>query len=47
MSNSTISIVEDEAIVSADFANKLRKLAYEIVGTTDSGEEAIEIARQI
>jgi CheY-like chemotaxis protein len=44
MSNPEILIVEDEAIVSADIANKLRKLGYEIAGSTGSGEEAIEIA---
>jgi PAS domain S-box-containing protein len=47
MSKSTILIVEDEAIISADLANKLRKLGYDIVGKTDTGEEAIEIARQM
>ncbi|MFH0994180.1 MAG: sigma 54-interacting transcriptional regulator [Pseudomonadota bacterium] len=46
MSNPSILIVEDEAIVSADIANKLRKLGYEVAGTTDSGEEAIEIVRR-
>ncbi len=46
MSNSAILIVEDEEIVSADIANKLRKLGYEIAGSTGIGEEAIEIARR-
>lgn len=46
MGNPSILIVEDEVIVSADIANKLRKLGYEIAGTTDTGEEAIEIARR-
>ncbi|MFZ3045036.1 MAG: response regulator, partial [Desulfatirhabdiaceae bacterium] len=46
MSNPAILIVEDEAIVSADIANKLRKLGYDVVGSTDTGEEAIEIARR-
>ncbi|MBI5591306.1 MAG: response regulator [Deltaproteobacteria bacterium] len=46
MSNPSILIVEDEAIVSADIANKLRKLGYEVAGTTGTGEEAIEIARR-
>ncbi|MGD9973289.1 MAG: sigma 54-interacting transcriptional regulator [Desulfatirhabdiaceae bacterium] len=44
MSTPAILIVEDEAIVSEDIANKLRKIGYEIAGTTDTGEEAIEIA---
>jgi two-component system cell cycle sensor histidine kinase/response regulator CckA len=47
MSSPTILIVEDEAIVSADIANKLRKLGYEIAGSIGTGEEAIEIARRL
>jgi PAS domain S-box-containing protein len=47
MSNPAILIVEDEAIISADLASKLRKLGYEIIGETDTGEEAIEIARKM
>jgi PAS domain S-box-containing protein len=46
MSNPAILIIEDEEIVSADIANKLRKLGYEVAGSTDTGEEAIEIARR-
>ena len=46
MSNPAILIVEDEAIVSADIANKLRKLGYKVAGSTGTGEEAIEIARR-
>ena len=46
MSKPAILIVEDEAIVSADIANKLRKLGYEVAGSTGTGEKAIEIARQ-
>ncbi|MGD9974072.1 MAG: ATP-binding protein [Desulfatirhabdiaceae bacterium] len=45
MSNPTILIVEDEAVVSADIANKLRKLGYGVTGSTGAGEEAIELAR--
>ena len=46
MSNRSILIVEDEAIVAADLANKVRKLGYNVIGTTATGEEAIELARQ-
>ncbi len=46
MSNPAILIVEDEAIVSADIASKLRKLGYEVAGSTDTGEEAVEIVRR-
>ena len=46
MRKPAILIVEDEAIVSADIAGKFRKLGYEVAGSTDTGEEAIEIARR-
>jgi len=41
MGKATILIVEDEAIVATDLAGKLRRLGYEVVGTTAQGEEAI------
>jgi AmiR/NasT family two-component response regulator len=47
MSNPTILIVEDEAIISADVANKLRRLGYKVVGSTDTGEEAVKLALQL
>ena len=47
MGNPSILIVEDEAIVSADIASKLRKLGYGVAGSTGSGEEAIEISRRM
>ncbi len=47
MGNPAILIVEDEAIVSADIESKLRKLGYDIAGTTGTGEEAIEIAGRL
>jgi CheY-like chemotaxis protein len=31
MNNPTILIVEDEAIIAADIANKLRRLGYEVL----------------
>ena len=34
MSNPGILIVEDEAIISADIANKLHRLGYEVAGST-------------
>ena len=42
MRNTAIRIVEDEANVSADIAGKLRKLGYEVAGSTGAGEEAID-----
>jgi two-component system cell cycle sensor histidine kinase/response regulator CckA len=46
MSVPAILIVEDEVIIAADIANKLRRLGYEVVGLTNTGEKAIEIALQ-
>jgi signal transduction histidine kinase len=42
----SILIVEDEAIVAADLAAKLRQLGYHIAGTTATGEEAVTLARE-
>ncbi len=47
MSNPSILIVEDEAVISADIANKLRNLGYAVAGATDTGEEAVEFARKL
>ena len=41
-----ILIVEDEYIVAADLKQTLEELGYEIAGVTDSGEAAIEMARE-
>ena len=46
MSNLSILIVEDEAIVAEDLASKVRQLGYDVVGTTSTGEEAVELTRQ-
>lgn len=46
MSNYSILIVEDEAIVAEDLAGKVRKMGYDVAGTTATGEEAIELARR-
>ena len=45
MSKPTVLIVEDEAIISADIANKLQRLGYEVAGSTDTGENAVKLAR--
>lgn len=47
MTNSSLLIVEDEAIVAEDLANKVRRLGYTVVGTTMTGEEAVELVRQL
>jgi signal transduction histidine kinase/AmiR/NasT family two-component response regulator len=44
MSSLSILIVEDEAIVAADLAAKVRQLGYDVVGPTATGEEAVELA---
>jgi PAS domain S-box-containing protein len=44
MNKTTILIVEDEAIVAADLAGKLRQLGYEVAGIAAKGEEAIVLA---
>jgi PAS domain S-box-containing protein len=46
VSKASILIVEDEAIVAEDVGNKLKRLGYEICGTTGSGEEAVALARE-
>jgi PAS domain S-box-containing protein len=47
MPNPAILIVEDEAIVAEDLAQKLRRLGYEIRGTTARGEAAVGLARDL
>ncbi len=44
---SRILVVEDEAIVAADLRLQLTELGFEPVGSTLSGEEAIELAGQL
>ena len=46
MSDIQILIVEDEAIIAYDLASKIQRLGYDVVGTTSTGEEAIELARR-
>ena len=47
MSKLSILIVEDEAIVAEDLANKIQQLGYDVAGTTATGEEAVELARRL
>ena len=47
MNKAAILIVEDEAIVAADLAAKLRQLGHEVVGTAGKGEEAVAMARRL
>ena len=41
MSKATALIVEDEVIVAADLANRLKVLGYDVIGMVESGEEAV------
>jgi CheY-like chemotaxis protein len=43
----SILIVEDEAIVAADIGERLLKLGYQVAGTTDSGQDATEMAMEL
>ena len=46
MSDATILIVEDEAIVAEDLAQQLGRLEYVVCGITGLGEEAVALARE-
>lgn len=46
MSKNNILVVEDEAIVSKDIQQSLKKLGYNIVGASATGERAIELANE-
>lgn len=46
MSKNNILVVEDEAIVSKDIQQSLKKLGYNIVGSSATGEKAIELANE-
>jgi CheY-like chemotaxis protein len=41
-----VLIVEDESIVAEDIREKLEASGYSVVGVTDSGREAIELAKR-
>ena len=43
MSKAAILIVEDEGLVAADLAGKLRRLGYEVAGIAAEGEEAVAV----
>jgi diguanylate cyclase (GGDEF)-like protein/PAS domain S-box-containing protein len=44
--NASVLIVEDEAIVALDLSMQLESMGYHVVGTAESGAEAIKLARQ-
>ena len=45
MAKSNVLVVEDESIVSKDIQHSLKKLGYNVVGASATGEKAIELAR--
>lgn len=45
MAQANILIVEDEAVVAADLADKLERAGYGIIGTASRGEQAIHLAK--
>lgn len=44
MSKINVLVVEDESIVSKDIQHSLKKLGYNVVGSSATGEKAIELA---
>ncbi len=44
MSKTNVLVVEDESIVSKDIQHSLKKLGYNVVGSADTGEKAIDLA---
>ena len=45
MTQPSILIVEDEAVVAEDLANKVKALGYRVIGIASSGEVALELAQ--
>ena len=44
--NQSVLIVEDESIVAMDVELRLETEGYTVVGVTDTGEEAVKLARE-
>ena len=47
MTKKNILVIEDEAIVSKDIQQSLKKLGYNIVGSAATGEKAVELAKEL
>ena len=47
MSKINIFVVEDESIISKDIQNTLKHLGYNVIGSADTGEEAIEKVKML
>jgi diguanylate cyclase (GGDEF)-like protein/PAS domain S-box-containing protein len=44
MSEASLLVVEDEAIVALDLSMQLQEMGYRVVGTAESGERALQLA---
>ncbi|MCA1761464.1 MAG: LytTR family transcriptional regulator DNA-binding domain-containing protein [Cryomorphaceae bacterium] len=47
MAKINVLVVEDESIVSKDIQHSLKKLGYNVVGSSSTGEKAIELALEL
>lgn len=47
MAKTNVLVVEDESIVSKDIQHSLKKLGYNVVGASSTGEKAIELALEL
>ncbi|HKL03644.1 MAG TPA: LytTR family transcriptional regulator DNA-binding domain-containing protein [Cryomorphaceae bacterium] len=47
MAKTNVLVVEDESIVSKDIQHSLKKLGYNVVGSSATGEKAIELALEL
>lgn len=47
MAKTNVLVVEDESIVSKDIQHSLKKLGYNVVGASSTGEKAVELAMEM
>lgn len=47
MSNVNVLVVEDEGVTALDISQSLKHLGYGVVGTCDTGEAAVQCAREL
>jgi CheY-like chemotaxis protein len=47
MGKTNILVVEDESIISKDIQHSLKKLGYNVLGASSTGEKAIELALEL
>ena len=46
MTAPSILVVEDEAVIALGLCDKLEEMGYEVVGTADTGDKAVRMARE-